>query len=76
MQTLEPVVGRLKVTNTVSVRVSPLLVVVFALLTIADGLNIYRCGWFWTSMGAVVCPMFPKEFKKSASAHQTWGGRV
>ncbi len=55
MQTPEPVVERMKVTNAVAVRVAPLLVVVFALLTIADGLNIYRCGWFWTSMGSVFC---------------------
>jgi hypothetical protein len=37
------------------VRVAPVLVVVFALLTIADGLSIYRCGWFWTSIGALFC---------------------
>jgi hypothetical protein len=46
-------IDRMKTANRAAVRVAPFLVAIFALLTILDGLNIYRCGWFWTSVGAI-----------------------
>ena len=55
MTPLDLMINRMKTANRVAVRVAPFLVAVFAVLTILDGLNIYRCGWFWTSMGAIFC---------------------
>ncbi len=54
MTPVDLMVARMRATNAVAIRIAPVFVVVFALLTIADGLNIYRCGWFWTSIGTLL----------------------
>lgn len=55
MTPIELMIDRMKTANRAAVRVAPFLVAMFAVLTILDGLSIYKCGWFWTSVGAIFC---------------------
>lgn len=41
--------------NSVANRLSLILAALFCLLTILDGLHIFKCGWFWTSVASVSC---------------------
>ena len=62
--------------NAVLNRISPVFVIVFVALTFADRLHLFKCGWFWTSVGALFCLTGYFVGKKHQSLGRSLAGAI